>query len=167
MCRQQRIVRAVSEEADPTSLALSIPRLVTATEENIQTDIPVGNVDARGASLCASRTAASPYPITQDVTFSGNPDWEALEEVDASIQDSMKKDPPESVQGETEPGSTEPAETGAPGRRRTPRPPRSRPPRRTPRRRRQTTEEESSSATTSAPTEEATPTDAPERSRTR
>uniref|UniRef100_UPI001C3C7A73 LCP family protein n=2 Tax=Bacillati TaxID=1783272 RepID=UPI001C3C7A73 len=46
MCRQQRIVRAVSEEADPTSLALSIPRLVTATEENIQTDIPVGNVDA-------------------------------------------------------------------------------------------------------------------------
>src|SRR5699024_7095667 len=46
MCRQQRIVRAVAEEADPTTLALSIPGLVTATENNIVTDIPVKNLDA-------------------------------------------------------------------------------------------------------------------------
>ena len=116
MCRQQRIVRAVSEEADPTSLALSIPRLVTATEENIQTDIPVGNVDAFvELALRIKDGGFTSYPITQDVTFSGNPDWEYLEEwTDASIKDSMKNDPPESVEGETEPGSTEPAETGAP-----------------------------------------------------
>jgi LCP family protein required for cell wall assembly len=116
MCRQQRIVRAVSEEADPTSLALSIPRLVTATEENIETDIPVSDVDAFvELALRIKEGGFTSYPITQDVTFSGNPDWDYLEEwVQASIEDSMKQDPPESVKGETEPGSTEPADTGAP-----------------------------------------------------
>ncbi|MEO2097353.1 MAG: LCP family protein [Brachybacterium sp.] len=167
MCRQQRIVRAVSEEADPTSLALSIPRLVTATEENIQTDIPVGNVDAFvELALRIKDGGFTSYPITQDVTFSGNPDWEYLEEwVDASIQDSMKNDPPESVEGETEPGSTEPAETGAPPEEDTAT---TEEPTSEPTTTEETTteestpEEETSSASTSAPTEEATPTDAPE-----
>lgn len=172
MCRQQRIVRAVSEEADPTSLALSIPRLVTATEENIQTDIPVGNVDAFvELALRIKDGGFTSYPITQDVTFSGNPDWEYLEEwVDASIQDSMKQDPPESVQGETEPGSTEPAETGAPPEEDTAptEEPTSEAPTTEETTEEETTEEEStaeeasSSATASAPSEEATPTDAPE-----
>ena len=116
MCRQQRIVRRVAEEADPTTLALSIPRLVNATEENIQTDIPVGNLDAFvDLALRIKDGGFTSYPITQDVTFSGNPDFEYLEEwTAASIEDSVKQDPPESVGGETEPGSSEPAETGAP-----------------------------------------------------
>lgn len=168
MCRQHRIVRAVSEEADPTSLALSIPRLVTATEENIQTDIPVGNVDAFvELALRIKDGGFTSYPITQDVTFSGNPDWEYLEEwVDASIQDSMKNDPPESVEGETEPGSTEPAETGAPPEEdtATTEEPTSEPTttEEETTTEESTTEEETSSASTSAPAEEATPTDAPE-----
>ncbi|MGP9537704.1 LCP family glycopolymer transferase [Brachybacterium sp. AOP43-C2-M15] len=116
MCRQQRIVRAVAEEADPTSLALSIPGLVNATEENIQTDIPVSNVDAFvDLALRVKDGGFTSYPITQDVTYSGNPDFEYLEEwVAASIEDSMEQDETESVLGETEPGSTEPADTGAP-----------------------------------------------------
>ncbi|WP_010551251.1 LCP family protein [Brachybacterium paraconglomeratum] len=168
MCRQQRIVRAVSEEADPTSLALSIPRLVTATEENIQTDIPVGNVDAFvELALRIKDGGFTSYPITQDVTFSGNPDWEYLEEwTDASIKDSMKNDPPESVKGETEPGSTEPAETGAPPEEDTATTEEPTAEATTTEEEttteESTTEEESSSATTSAPPEEATPTDAPE-----
>ncbi|AXK47124.1 LCP family protein [Brachybacterium saurashtrense] len=115
MCRQQRIVRAVSEEADPTTLALSIPRLVTATEDNIVTDIPVSDLDAFvELALRIKDGGFTSYPITQDVTYSGNPDFEYLEEwVQASIADSMTRDEPESVVGETEPGSTEPAETGA------------------------------------------------------
>ena len=155
MCRQQRIVRAVSEEADPTSLALSIPRLVTATEENIQTDIPVGNVDAFvELALRIKDGGFTSYPITQDVTFSGNPDWDYLEEwVDASIEDSMKQDPPESVQGETEPGSTEPAETGAPPEEDTASE------EETTTEEEATTEEETSDGTG---TEEETPSDAPE-----
>ncbi|HEX7350711.1 LCP family protein [Brachybacterium sp.] len=116
MCRQQRIVRAVSEEADPTTLALSIPRLVNATEDNIVTDIPVSNLDAFvDLALRVKDGGFTSYPITQDVTFSGNPDWEYLEEwTAASIEDSMEQDSPESVLGDTEPGSTEPAETGTP-----------------------------------------------------
>lgn len=115
MCRQQRMVRAVSEEADPTTLALSVPKLVNATEENIQTDIPVSNLDAFvDLALRIKEGGFTSYPITQDVTFSGRPDWPYLKTwVDASIKDSMKNNPPESVLGETEPGSTEPAETGA------------------------------------------------------
>src|SRR5699024_9271573 len=46
MCRQQRIVRTVTEEADPRTLAMSVPGLVSATEENIQTNIPVDRLDA-------------------------------------------------------------------------------------------------------------------------
>ncbi|ASK66511.1 transcriptional regulator [Brachybacterium avium] len=114
MCRQQRIVRAVTEEADPTTLAFSIPRLVDATEANIQTNIPVKNLDAFvDLALRIKDAGFTSYPITQDVTFSGNPDYEYLEEwVQASIEDSMEQEAPESVLGETEPGSTDPAETG-------------------------------------------------------
>jgi polyisoprenyl-teichoic acid--peptidoglycan teichoic acid transferase len=115
MCRQQRIVRAVSEEADPATLAMSVPGLVSATEENIQTDIPVSNLNAFvDLALRVKDGGFTSYPITPDVTPSANPDFDYLESwVDASIKDSMKKDPPESVLGETEPGSTDPAETGA------------------------------------------------------
>ncbi|MDN5688085.1 MAG: LCP family protein [Brachybacterium sp.] len=114
-CRQQRIVRAVAEEADPATLAMSVPRLVSATEANIQTDIPVSNLDAFvDLALRIKDGGFTSYPITPDVTPSGNPDYEYLESwVQASIEDSMKQDPPESVLGETEPGSTDPAETGA------------------------------------------------------
>ena len=151
MCRQQRIVRAVSEEADPTSLAMSIPRLVTATEENIQTDIPVRNVDAFvELALRIKEGGFTSYPITQDVTFSGNADWEYLEEwVDASIEDSMTKDAPESVKGETEPGSNDPAETGAPPEEETTE-------------EEETTTEEETTSEEAEDTEEAEPTDAPE-----
>ena len=151
MCRQQRIVRAVSEEADPTSLAMSIPRLVTATEENIQTDIPVRNVDAFvELALRIKEGGFTSYPITQDVTFSGNADWEYLEEwVDASIEDSMTKDAPESVKGETEPGSNDPAETGAPPEEETTE-------------EEETTAEEETTSEEAEDTEEAEPTDAPE-----
>ncbi|WP_246955720.1 LCP family protein [Brachybacterium sp. Marseille-Q7125] len=115
MCRQQRIVRAIAEEADPTSIALSIPKLVKATETNIVTDLPVNNLDAFvELALRIKEGGFTSYPITQDVTFSGNADWDYLKEwTQASIEDSMQRGP-ESVKGETEPGSTEPAETGAP-----------------------------------------------------
>ncbi|ACU84771.1 cell envelope-related function transcriptional attenuator common domain [Brachybacterium faecium DSM 4810] len=116
MCRQQRMVRAVAEEADPTTLALSIPGLVNATEENIQTDIPLSKIDAFvDLALRIKDGGFTSYPITQDVTFTGNPDFDYLKEwAQASIEDSTTLDEPESVVGETEPGSTEPAETGTP-----------------------------------------------------
>lgn len=114
MCRQQRIVRAVSEEADPGTLAMSIPGLVTATEENIVTDIPVGDLQAFvDLSLRIKDAGFTSYPITQDVTSTNNADWEYLKAwAQASIDDSMEQDEPESVLGETEDGSDDPAPTG-------------------------------------------------------
>lgn len=114
MCRQQRIVRAVAEEADPATLAMSVPGLVNATEANIVTDIPVRRLDAFvELGMRIKDAGITSYPITQDVTFSGDPDWDYLKAwTQASIEDSMKQTEPESVQGETEPGSTEPAPTG-------------------------------------------------------
>ena len=140
MCRQQRMVRAVAEEADPATLAMSIPGLVSATEENIVTDIPISNIDAFvELALRIKEGGFSSYPITQDVTFSGNPDYPLLKTwVQESIQDSMTRGEPTSVLGDTEPGSTAPAETGkAPE---------------------EEDEDPSAEATT---TEEATPSDAP------
>ncbi|MEE1618961.1 LCP family glycopolymer transferase [Brachybacterium sp. J153] len=115
MCRQQRMVRAVAEEADPATLAMSIPGLVNTAEQNIVTDIPVSDLDAFvDLALRVKDGGFTSYPITQDVTPSANADWDYLKEwTQASIEDSLKADPPESVVGETEPGSTEPAETGA------------------------------------------------------
>ncbi|HIY23547.1 MAG TPA: LCP family protein [Candidatus Brachybacterium merdigallinarum] len=114
MCRQQRMVRAVVEEADPGTVALSIPGLVNATEENIVTNIPVSDLEAFvDLALRIKDGGFTSYPITQDVTPSYDADWDYLKEwVDASIEDSMQQEEPESVLGETEPGSTEPAPTG-------------------------------------------------------
>ena len=114
MCRQQRIVRAVTEEADPGTLAMSIPGLVTATEENIVTDIPASDLDAYiDLALRIKDAGFTSYPITQDVTPSHNADWDYLKSwTEASIEDSMEQEEPESVIGETESGSDDPAATG-------------------------------------------------------
>ncbi|MGP5681300.1 LCP family glycopolymer transferase [Brachybacterium alimentarium] len=113
MCRQQRMVRAVTEEAQPATVAVSVPGLVTATEENIQTNIPTSDIDAFvDLALRVKEGGFTSYPITPDVTNPGNPDWDELKKWSAaSIEDSMEQDAPESVVGETEPGSTAPAET--------------------------------------------------------
>ncbi|MDO5662158.1 MAG: LCP family protein [Brachybacterium sp.] len=99
ICRQQRMVRVVSEEANPTTLALAFPRLVTATENNIKTDIPPERLDAFvDLALRLQDTGFQSYPITPEVTPPGRPDFTYLHDwVDASIEDSMSSMVPESV----------------------------------------------------------------------
>ncbi len=111
MCRQQRIVRVVTEEASPQRLAASIPGLVSATERNIETDIPTSDVDAFvDLALRIKDAGFTSYPITRDVTPSGKPDWDYLKEwTQASIEDSMKQVAPVSVTG----GEPTPAESSS------------------------------------------------------
>ncbi|MCS6712252.1 LCP family protein [Brachybacterium sp. EF45031] len=99
MCRQQRIVRVVTEEADPATLALAFPRLVSATADNIQTDIPPGRLDAFvELALRVKDAGFQSYPITPEVTYPGKPDYPYLERwVQASIEDSMRSTTAESV----------------------------------------------------------------------
>ncbi|MFD1833878.1 LCP family protein [Brachybacterium rhamnosum] len=115
MCRQQRMVRVVTEESNPATLAMSIPGLVTATENNIVTDIPTSDIDAFAElALRIKDSGFKSYPITQDVTPSYDADWDYLKKwTQASIEDSMQSTGAQSVTGETKAGSTEPAETGA------------------------------------------------------
>ena len=100
-CRQQRIVRTVTEEADVTSLVLAFPRLISATERNIETDIPSSRLDAfADLGLRIQKGGFKSYPINPSVTPSGNPDYPYLEKwVQASIADSMETAGPESVRG--------------------------------------------------------------------
>ncbi len=80
ICRQQRMVRVVTQEADPATLALSFPSLVSATEKNIETDIPVKDLDAFvDLALRIKDAGYNSYPITEDVTPpSYNADWDYL-----------------------------------------------------------------------------------------
>ncbi|WP_232226308.1 LCP family protein [Brachybacterium phenoliresistens] len=117
MCRQQRIVRVVTEEADPATLALSVPGLVTATERNIETNIPSTQLSAFvDLGMRIKKAGFTSYPITTEVTNPGRPDYDYIEQwVQASIEDSMSQVAPESVRGEdpsAEP--TAPAEPSAP-----------------------------------------------------
>ncbi|MDO5645279.1 MAG: LCP family protein [Dermabacter sp.] len=90
-CRQQRMVRTVAEEANVTSVVLAFPRLVSATERNIETDIPAERLDAfTELGLRVQKGGFKSYPINPTVTPSGNPDYPFLKEwVQASIADSM------------------------------------------------------------------------------
>ncbi|MFC0676091.1 LCP family protein, partial [Brachybacterium hainanense] len=111
MCRQQRIVRVVTEEADPATLALSVPGLVSATERNIETNIPSTQIGAFAElGLRIKDAGFTSYPITTDVTNPGDPDFPYIKEwVQASIDQSMEQADPESVRGE------DPSATPAPG----------------------------------------------------
>lgn len=91
-CRQQRIVRTVAEEANVTKVVLAIPRLIGATERNIETDIPSSRLEAfADLALRIQKGGFKSYPINPSVTPSGNPDYPYLEKwVQASIDDSME-----------------------------------------------------------------------------
>lgn len=123
MCRQQRIVRIVSEESDPARLALAFPRLVTATEDNIVTDIPPAHLDAFvELAMRVKDSGFQSYPVNHDVdapgsnswSQGGHPDWDYLHQwVQASIEDSMRSTVAESVKGTEASPATSPATPGA------------------------------------------------------
>lgn len=91
-CRQQRIVRTVADEANVTKVVLAMPRLIGATERNIETDIPSSRLEAfADLAMRIQKGGFKSYPINPSVTPSGNPDYPYLEKwVQASIADSME-----------------------------------------------------------------------------
>lgn len=124
MCRQQRMVRIVSQEANPAKLALAFPRLVTATEDNIVTDIPPNQLDAFvDLAQRVQKAGFQSYPVTHDVdapgantwNSGGHPDWDYLHQwVQSSIQDSMSSTTAQSVAGGPSDAASAPAATTAP-----------------------------------------------------
>ncbi|MGY5763972.1 LCP family glycopolymer transferase [Brachybacterium sp. DNPG3] len=115
ICRQQRMVRVVTQEADPATLALAFPQLVSATEANIESDIPVGDLDAFVELALKIKSAGyNSYPITEEVTPSYDADWDYLKKwVAASIDDSLENVQTASVvDGSETTASADPGDSG-------------------------------------------------------
>ncbi len=101
VCRQQRMVRAVSEQANPTKLALNFTKLVGVAGSNIETDVPSDDLDAFvDLGWRVKDSGFSSYPIVPGVDLpdrrhdsyfeGGHPDWDYLHKwVKESIEDSM------------------------------------------------------------------------------
>ena len=91
ICRQQRIIREITREADIPTLAISLPRLIGATERNIETNIPSARLDAfTELALRVQKGGFNSYPINPEVTNPGSPDYDYLKEwVQASIKESV------------------------------------------------------------------------------
>lgn len=91
ICRQQRMIREVTQQADPVRLAASYPRLAQAAGENIVTSVPASDVDAFVLlALRVQEAGIQSFPITTDVTWPGDPDYEYLEQwVQDAIDTSM------------------------------------------------------------------------------
>ncbi|MCG7310470.1 LCP family protein [Brachybacterium sp. ACRRE] len=111
VCRQQRMVRAVSEQANPTKLALNFTKLVGVAGSNIETDVPSDDLDAFvDLGWRVKDSGFSSYPIVPGVDLpdrrhdsyfeGGHPDWDYLHNwVKESIEDSMASETT-SVSGE-------------------------------------------------------------------
>jgi LCP family protein required for cell wall assembly len=99
ICRQQRMVRVVSEQANPTKLALSFNKLVGAAGANIETDVPADRLDAFvDLAGRVQEGGFTSYPITSDVTDPSHADWKKLKRwTDKSIKDSMGSEGADSV----------------------------------------------------------------------
>ncbi|PWH07034.1 transcriptional regulator [Brachybacterium endophyticum] len=111
ICRQQRMVRVVSEQTNPTKLALNFTDLVGVAGSNIETDIPSDDLDAFVDLGWKVKDAGfASYPIQPGVDLpdrqrksyfvDGHPDWKYLKTwVQESIDDSMKTTESTSVAG--------------------------------------------------------------------
>jgi LCP family protein required for cell wall assembly len=126
ICRQQRMVRAVSEQANPTKLALNFTKLVGVAGSNIETDVPTDDLDAFVDLGWKVKDAGfASYPIQPGVDLpdrrhdtyfeGGHPDWDYLKEwVQESIDDSMTTTEADSVSeadGESATATEEPSES--------------------------------------------------------
>ncbi|WP_172797078.1 LCP family protein [Devriesea agamarum] len=92
ICRQQRMIRIVTEEADPLTLAAAFPKLVTATENNIVTDIPPDRLEAfANLALKVKKAGFLSLPLNQSVTPSNKANWSKIrtwanEGIEASLK---------------------------------------------------------------------------------
>jgi LCP family protein required for cell wall assembly len=115
ICRQQRMIRVVTEEADPATLALSFPKLVGVGKNNIETDIPSDRLDAFVELAARIKEGGfTSYPITPEVTNPGNADWDYIKKyVKSSIKDSTKTEEATSVKGTEDKDSSDGSSTEA------------------------------------------------------
>lgn len=90
MCRQQRLIREVTESVNPAVIAGSFIELVQAAEDNVSTNIRISELDAMIDLLLKVREVGiSSHPITPEVTNPANPNFEFLHQW---VEKKIKKD---------------------------------------------------------------------------
>ncbi|MGQ4569415.1 LCP family protein [Dermabacteraceae bacterium P9123] len=102
ICRQQRMIRTLSKEANPLTLATSFPALVTATERNIETDIAQDQVPAFAQlALRVKEGGFLSFPMDERVFNTAHqPDEKKIRAwVQQSIKESMEATKVTSVTG--------------------------------------------------------------------
>lgn len=91
MCRQQRVIRALTDSVNPAVIASSFIDLVQATEDNVSTSIRVRELDAMiDLFFKVRQQGISAHPITPEVTNTVRPDFDALHQwVETKIDQDM------------------------------------------------------------------------------
>jgi LCP family protein required for cell wall assembly len=92
MSRQRCVVAALTEQANPTNLALSLSGIMKAARDNISTSIRVSDVDPWVTlALRVQKAKITSLPFTNKVVSSGDPDFDRIHElVDTAITQSDK-----------------------------------------------------------------------------
>jgi polyisoprenyl-teichoic acid--peptidoglycan teichoic acid transferase len=95
MCRQQRMMQAVTDSVNPAVVASSFVELVQATEDNVSTNIRINELDAMIELLRKVREEGiSSHPITPEVATPANPNFQFLHQW---VEKKIKKDVAEAV----------------------------------------------------------------------
>lgn len=117
MCRQQRMMQAVTDSVNPAVVASSFIELVQATEDNVSTNIRINELDAMIDLLRKVREEGiSSHPITPEVANTTNPNFQFLHQwvekkIAKDVADATKDDGTKQDGGTTASGNDDGSET--------------------------------------------------------
>jgi LCP family protein required for cell wall assembly len=92
MSRQRCVIGALTDQADPQTIALSLPGIMRAAKDNIRTSIPVKDVDA-WVTLAqrVQKAHVRSLTFTNAVIAPGDPDFEKMREL---VETALTEPPP-------------------------------------------------------------------------
>lgn len=117
MRRQRCVIAAVADQADPLTIVKNFKKVAKALKDNMQTDLPVGELTAWGdlAMRIKEDGQVRSLPFTDEVITSANPDWEKIRGlVQKALKGPKKKKATSDTTsaGSTGTGSTADGDTG-------------------------------------------------------
>jgi LCP family protein required for cell wall assembly len=82
MSRQRCVIGAITAQANPQTIALSLPGIMRAAKDNIRTSIPLKHIDAWATlALRVQKAHVRSLPFTNTVIAPGDPDFEKMREL--------------------------------------------------------------------------------------
>jgi LCP family protein required for cell wall assembly len=91
MTRQRCVIGALTQQADPKTVALHITEILNAAKNNIRTNIPIKDIDAWVTlALRVKKAHVRSLPFTERVIAPGNPDFNKIHNL---VQDALTTPP--------------------------------------------------------------------------